>query len=153
LETTNNPPTPTTKYIDGTGQIVGRLASYVAKEILNGKRITVVNCQNLLFSGTKGGVVSDWMSTLEIGSVGNPKHGPFHPRTPDRIFARVVRGMLPRRKPKGMKALKRLRTFVGFPENLSKSNGIIIDSAKATKPIPYYVTLGDVAKRLGWKEG
>jgi len=38
--------------IDGKGHLVGRLASLVAKEILNGQRIVVVRCEQLNKSGS-----------------------------------------------------------------------------------------------------
>jgi len=34
--------------IDGRGHLVGRLASKIAKELLNGQRVVVVRCEALL---------------------------------------------------------------------------------------------------------
>ena len=38
--------------VDGRGHIMGRMASYVAKELLNGQKITVVRCELLNISGS-----------------------------------------------------------------------------------------------------
>jgi hypothetical protein len=38
--------------IDGRGHLLGRLASKVAKELLNGQRIVVVRCELLMKSGS-----------------------------------------------------------------------------------------------------
>ena len=38
--------------IDGKGHLIGRLASIVAKELLNGQRIVVVRCEALNKSGS-----------------------------------------------------------------------------------------------------
>jgi large subunit ribosomal protein L13Ae len=38
--------------VDGKGHILGRLASYVAKELLNGQRVVVVRCDKLAISGS-----------------------------------------------------------------------------------------------------
>ena len=38
--------------IDGKGHLFGRLASVVAKELLAGKRIVVVRCEDIMISGS-----------------------------------------------------------------------------------------------------
>lgn len=38
--------------IDGRGHLLGRLASYVAKDLLSGQRIVVVRCEEILKSGS-----------------------------------------------------------------------------------------------------
>jgi len=38
--------------IDGKGHLLGRLASIVAKQLLNGQRIVVVRCEALNMSGS-----------------------------------------------------------------------------------------------------
>lgn len=38
--------------IDGRGHLLGRLASIIAKELLNGQRIIVVRCEELNISGS-----------------------------------------------------------------------------------------------------
>lgn len=38
--------------IDGKGHLLGRLASIVAKQLLNGQRIVVVRCEELNMSGS-----------------------------------------------------------------------------------------------------
>lgn len=37
--------------IDGRGHLLGRLASIVAKELLNGQKVAVVRCEELMISG------------------------------------------------------------------------------------------------------
>lgn len=137
--------------VDASGQIVGRLASHVSKLLLNGERVVVVNAEKAMFSGRRSMILQESLDKLEIASVVHPKFGPFHPRTPDRILKRVVRGMVPRRKPKGLQAWKRLRVYVGVPAGFEKREKRVFEDAKATKPLSYYVPLADVARRLGWK--
>ena len=38
--------------IDGKGHLLGRLASIVSKQILNGQKITVVRCEEINISGS-----------------------------------------------------------------------------------------------------
>ena len=37
--------------IDGKGHLMGRLASIVAKQILNGQKVTVVRCEEINMTG------------------------------------------------------------------------------------------------------
>jgi large subunit ribosomal protein L13 len=140
-------------YVDATGQIAGRLCSNSAKRLLNGDRVVIVNAEKCLFSGQRSAVMNAWLEYLKIASVVHPKHGPFHARTPDGMLTRMIRGMVPRRKPKGESAMKRLRVYVGIPKNLESSKFSGFENSKATKPSAYYVELGEIATRIGWKGG
>ena len=101
--------------VDASGHIAGRLASHVAKMLLQGHRVALINCENIMISGTRPMIIKEYRDFLEIASILNPKHGPFHPRRPDTIISRMVRGMLPREKPSGKAALSRLRAHIGSP--------------------------------------
>ena len=41
------------KIINGQDVVMGRLASFVAKELLKGEEINVVNCNKVIISGNK----------------------------------------------------------------------------------------------------
>jgi large subunit ribosomal protein L13 len=88
---------------------------------------------------------------LEINSVTNPIHGPFHPRRPDTIISKMVRGMVPKRKPDGVSAFKRLRVYMGVPEGMKSAKMESFDDSKITKPESYYISIAEVAKQIGWK--
>ena len=137
--------------VDATGHITGRLCSKIAKLTLNGNRVVVLNAEKALLSGSRSSIMKEWEEWLEVGSITNPIQGPYHPRTPERIIKRTVRGMLPMRKPKGDNALKRLRVFNGIPEQYKNSKPIGFDDARATKPVAFYTPVGEVAKLIGWK--
>ncbi|MCP8304675.1 MAG: 50S ribosomal protein L13 [archaeon] len=137
--------------VDAQGHIAGRLSSYIAKSLLKGNRVVVVNAEKTLLSGSKSSIINEYLKRLEIGSVINPRHGPFHPRRPDTILTKMVRGMLPHRKAKGLEALKRLRVHIGIPEQYKSVEKIVFEKALTTKPLSFYLTLGEVASRLGWK--
>ena len=141
-----------TVYIDATNQIAGRLSSKVAKLVLSGKRVVVVNAENALISGSRTSVINQWKERLELSSRVNPIYGPIHPRRPDNILRRMVRGMVPRKKPKGATAMKRLRVYVGIPSGIEASKITKFEDATATRPTPVYVTMGDLSKSLGWNE-
>jgi len=138
--------------VDGTNQIAGRLCSHVAKMLINGSRVSIVNSENIMFSGSKEMVIEEYRKFLEIASITNPKFGPFHPRRPDTMITKMVRGMLPKNKPSGQTALKRLRAYLGVPNELKSKKTIQFDDAKIRKPAPYYTTLGDLGRTVGWHE-
>ncbi len=139
-------------YVDATDQIAGRLSSKVAKVLLTGRRVVIVNAEKALVSGSRTSVVNQWKERLELSSKVNPIYGPIHPRRPDTIMKRMIRGMVPRKKPKGDVAMKRLRVFVGVPSGVDASKLTKFDDAAASRPIPVYVTMGDLSKSLGWNE-
>ncbi|HXY56586.1 MAG TPA: 50S ribosomal protein L13 [Nitrososphaerales archaeon] len=141
-----------TVYIDATDQIAGRLSSKVAKLLLTGKRVVIVNSEKALISGSRTSVVNQWKERLELSSRVNPLYGPIHPRRPDNILKRMVRGMVPRKKPKGALAMKRLRVYIGVPSTLTAEKLTRFDETTATRPIPVYVTMRDLSKSLGWNE-
>jgi large subunit ribosomal protein L13 len=63
----------------------------------------------------------------------------------------MVRGMVPKRKASGIEAFKRLRVYIGIPDQLKDSKMEFFEDSKITKPASYYITIGDVAKEIGWK--
>ncbi|MFQ5920587.1 MAG: 50S ribosomal protein L13 [Nitrososphaerales archaeon] len=142
---------PSTVVLDATNHIAGRLCSYVAKMLLKGETVVIVNAEKAVMSGSKRGVMREQHEFLEISSVVHPKHGPFHPRRPDRILTRMVRGMVPRTKPKGVSAMKRLRVYIGVPKDYEDMKTAELEKAKIRKPVSYYIRIGDLAREIGWQ--
>lgn len=138
--------------VDGTDLIAGRLSSNVAKLLLQGNRVTIVNCEKIMISGNRSNIINEYRGFLEISSVLHPEHGPYHPRRPDTIIARMVRGMLPRKKPSGDAALRRLRTYMGVPKELKSSSKTVLEKAKITRPSANYTTMSDLSKTVGWTQ-
>jgi len=104
--------------IDAKNYSAGRLASVVAKQILNGKRVYVVNASEAVISGNPKYVIEIYIEKVRRG---DPYHGPFYPKTPERILKRMVRGMLPK-KARGREALKRLSVFREVPEEFKNKS-------------------------------
>jgi len=133
--------------IDATGLILGRMASIIAKRLLQGENIIVVNAEKAVISGNRLSRVREAKAFLEVG---HPRKGPFHPRRPDHIVRKTVRGMIPRRKPKGQEAYKRLRVFLGVPEGFKGKETQTIPDAKAEKLRCPYITVEELARGIGW---
>ncbi len=138
--------------VDGSDLIAGRLCSNVAKLLLQGNRVSIVNCDKIMISGKRNSIVEEYKTFLKIASIINPKHGPFHPRRPDTIISRMVRGMLPRKKPSGQAALKRLRAYVGIPNELRSLEKIQFDNAKIRRTNAYYTSMAELGRTIGWTE-
>jgi large subunit ribosomal protein L13 len=137
--------------VDATNCIAGRMCSHVSKLLLQGNRVAIVNAEKAMLSGNRYKTIDSYKEHLEINSVTNPIHGPFHPRRPDTIISKMVRGMVPKRKPDGIGAFKRLRVYMGVPEHMKDSKMESFDDSKITKPESYYISLAEVAKQIGWK--
>lgn len=135
------------KVINADGLILGRMASVIAKRLLKGEKIMVVNAEKAVISGKKRSKVAEAKAFLKVG---HPGKGPFHFRRPDRLLRRTVRGMLPYKQPKGKQAYKRLRVFIGVPDELKGVNMETIVEAQAEKLTCPYFTLGEFAKEIGW---
>ncbi|HID43132.1 MAG TPA: 50S ribosomal protein L13 [Archaeoglobaceae archaeon] len=136
--------------INADGHILGRLSSKIAKRLLNGERIVVVNAEKVIITGEKYMVFSSYREKAERGS---QEKGPYFPRHPERIFKRTVRGMLPWKSKRGKEAFKRLKVFTGVPKELEGRNFEVVDEAlfeKASKT-DRYTTLGEVSTHLGYR--
>jgi large subunit ribosomal protein L13 len=126
------------------------MASIIAKRLLNNEEITIVNAEKAVLSGKKKSKVTEAKKFLEVG---HPRMGPFHYRRPDRIVRKTVRGMLPYRQPKGKQAYKRLRVYMGMPDEFKDQKMETLIDAQAKKLTCPYFTLGEFAKEIGWNLG
>jgi len=133
--------------IDAKGLILGRMASIIAKRLLQGESVIVLNAEKAAISGKRLQIVKEAKTFLEVG---HPRKGPFHQRRPDRIVRRTIRGMLPRKKPKGMQAFKRLKVYLGAPMEFNGKEIQTILDASAEKLKSPYITVGELAKEIGW---
>lgn len=137
------------KIYDVSGQILGRIATRIAKDLLNGETVKIVNCEKAVISGDPKVTEKHY---LEKRRRGDPHHGPFFPRTPKGIVRRTIRGMLPFHSPKGREAFRRLRVFVGIPDDLEKKEFIRIKEADVNKLRCKHITVGNLSLALGSKK-
>ena len=131
--------------INGEGAVLGRLASTLASESLDGEKIVVVNTENAVISGEKSDVVDDYRGKVER----SVDRGPFHPRRPEGIAKRAVRGMLPYKKQRGKDALSRIRFYVDVPEEYTDEEFEEPDKAVDDIGKGGYVTLGEISDKIG----
>jgi large subunit ribosomal protein L13 len=138
--------------IDATGHVVGRLASIVAKRLLNGEEIVVVNAEKAIVTGRRKTVFAEYTKKRRHGSTTSRMRGigPFYPRRPDMILRRTISRMMPHQQARGREALKRLRVHIDVPAAYKGSPLEIIEVAKRAPQGPY-LSLGEVARNLGSK--
>ncbi len=139
--------------VDATNHIAGRLSSHVAKLLIQGNRVTIVNCEKIMYSGTRDNLINEYKAFLEINSIIHPKHGPVHYRRPDTIISKMIRGMLPYEgKPSGVAAFKRLRAHIGSPKEIKSLEKIQFEKALIRKAASNYTTMGALCRVIGWTE-
>jgi len=136
--------------IDATNKILGRIASVAAKLALEGNEVIIINSEKALISANNKKNVEEFFKTKR--DRGDPYHGPFYPRYPDQILKRVIRGMLPYKKDRGRKALKRIKVYIGVPEDLNIDKEKLYEKIKGVKDLnkrATFVELGEISKKLG----
>ena len=135
-------------FVNAEGLIVGRMCSKVAKRLLNGEEVIILNAEKAVFSGKKKSKILEAHKFLEVGA---PMRGPFHYRRPDRFLRKTVRGMVPFKQPKGKNAYKRLKVFTGVPLEFANQKMITFEEASAAKLKGPHFTPGELAKEIGWR--
>jgi large subunit ribosomal protein L13 len=113
--------------IDADGQVLGRLASQVAR-VLRGKHkavytphvdtgdhVIVVNASKVRLTGRKLDQKRLWWYTGYPGGLKSMSYRKFLATRPERVIYRAVRGMLPK-TPLGRAMLKKLKVYAG-PEH------------------------------------
>jgi len=135
--------------VDATNAVLGRLASYVAKEALRGRRVVVINAEKAVISGTKARVVARAKTKLKTRTLANQAKTPTHPRRPDNYVRRVIRGMLPWKKSRGKEAFHRVRVYIGSPEDYASRPQQKVPEADAAKLRVPYITVGQLSKEIG----
>jgi len=140
-----------TSVYDASGMIVGRLASIVAKRLLRGENVVIVNAERAVFSGSRSCAIEKVGKRMRMRSHFALEKGPKRPRRPDNILRRAVRGMLPWKTPRGKIAYKKLRVCLGLPERYRGTTTQTVASASASKLKCKHSSLGELARQIGWE--
>ncbi len=131
--------------IDASDMPIGRLSSLVAKRLLKGEEIFIVNAEKAIINGKKEEIINRYKRKREIG--GTKRKGPYFPKMPHMIIKRTVRGMLPYQQPKGRNAYKKLRVYIGVPDELKDKEMERLNLKKSVN----YITLKELSEYLGVK--
>ncbi len=138
---------------DGKDKILGRLASTVAKQLLLGKNVAVINAEQCVISGDRKGIIAKYKVRADIIEKANPEHSPYWPRRSDLLVKRVIRGMLPyHKKASGKAAYKRLRVYIGVPDSLKDAKPVVVETKNPRELYVSHMTVSEVSKLLGYNK-
>lgn len=117
------------KIIDGKGAILGRLASFVAKEALKGEEIIILNCEEVIVTGRTKRIQKDFQTKRE--RFGSSQKGPKYLKASERIVKRTIRGMLPEHRfGRGREAYKRIKCYNKIPKEFEEKEKISMKENK-----------------------
>lgn len=132
--------------IDASNLILGRMATFAAKQALLGQEVRIINVEKAVISGKKKTVISETKKDMERGT---PAKGPFIPHMADRYVRRTIRGMLPYKQPKGAEAYKRVLCYTGVPEELKNEKTTTVNGASVEKiPNLNYIAIGEMLRNI-----
>lgn len=132
--------------IDATDLVLGRMANQVAKRLIKGEEIHIVNAEKAIVSGTTRAAIKN--RYMERYHMGTSRKGPFMGRMPHDLVKRTIRGMIPYQTPKGREAYKRLKTHIGVPAELAGQQTESLEGAMRV-PRGIIMTIGDIAHSMG----
>ncbi|MFX1562381.1 MAG: 50S ribosomal protein L13 [Promethearchaeota archaeon] len=135
--------------VDASNIVAGRIASIVAKQLLLGKHVIVINAEKAVLSGNRASLINEYKEYLGIRTRTAPWKGPFHRRQPHNILRRIIRGMVPWDKARGRAAMRRLRVYTGTPQDIEITRRLDLHDFERIGRRTIY--LGEIAKELGWK--
>ncbi|KAL1816856.1 hypothetical protein DCAR_0521255 [Daucus carota subsp. sativus] len=139
--------------VDARHHMLGRLASIIAKELLNGQKVVVVRCEEICLSGGLVRQKMKYLRFLRKRMNTKPSHGPIHFRAPAKILWRTIRGMIPHKIKRGANALARLKVYEGVPPPYDKMKRMVIPDALKVLRLQAghkYCLLGQLSAEVGW---
>merc|ERR1711937_741101 len=139
--------------IDARDHLMGRLASFVAKEALLGQKVVVVRCEDLVISGSHMRNKLKLLMKRNKRMNTNPIKGPFHHKSPSDMLLRTIRGMIPHKWFRGSAAFQRVKAVEGVPEPFDQIKKVVVpDALRVTRLRPgrKFTHLGKLAAELGW---
>ena len=128
------------KIIDGKNTVLGRLASYVAKEAIKGEEMVVLNCKEIIVTGNKKNLQEEFQ--IRRGRFGHSQKGPKHSKVSEKIVKRAIRGMIPdHRQGRGKEIFKKIKCYNGVPKEFQDSKIINLQKNDKTK----FITVKEIS--------
>ena len=132
--------------VDAKGLVAGRLASKIAKKLINGESIIIINGDAAVVVGNESAIMPKVRQRVDAAVKSNPHYGPKYDRIPSKILRRMVKGMLPNKKRTAERLIDNLKVYNDNPKNLEKAE--TIEDVKCNEKHDF-MTLKEVAKQLG----
>lgn len=133
--------------VDGTNMIFGRLASQIAKKLIGGEEVHLINAEKMVIRGNPAQIAGRYLTKRGIKHKGTPERSPVWSRVPHMLVKRMIRGMLPRKTTRGKDALGRLRVYTGNPKRMHES---IKFEGAAFDGVSKHITVHALCRRIGY---
>ncbi len=138
--------------IDAKDLVLGRVSSRIAKKLLEGEEIIVVNSNQAVISGEDKSTLNEYDAWTKIRSLVDPTQGPFQLKGPGDLVRQTVKGMLPMKKEKGKLAYRRLEAYPDVPSRFDGEELETFPKADVKElSTRRFIRLGELSKHL--KEG
>jgi large subunit ribosomal protein L13 len=134
--------------VDAKGLVAGRLASKIAKRLINGEILTIVNAGEAVVVGKRSAIMPKFKQRVDASVHSNPHYGPKYDRIPSKILRRMVRGMLPNKKRTSERLITNLTVYNEIPSGMEKNETIA--EVKCNEKHDF-MSLKEVAELLGGK--
>ncbi len=135
--------------IDAKDARLGRLSTFVAKKLLEGEEVRIVNAEEAVLSGKPQVTIERYTARRQLQFKGNPEKSPYWPKVPDRFVKRLIRGMLPRKKARGREAYGKLRVYMGVPADV-KEEPTRVEGAELGK-LNKYIRIKELCRHIGYQ--
>ena len=136
--------------IDGKDLILGRLGSNIAKRLLMGENIKLVNCKDVVILGRKKFLLERYKTKIANKVI---KQGPYYSRSPSDLVKRAFRNMLPYKNQRGIEAFKRIKCYNSVPSTLVNTEKSTVESAKVDQTnVFYYTRVEEISRGLGYNK-
>lgn len=139
--------------VDADRQRLGRMASRIAKLLLAGVEVVVVNAEKAVVVGNKSAILEKYFKLMRRRQLTSHKIiKVWYPRKPEKLVWYSIVRMLPRKKPRGREAMRRLKVYTGVPEELQNIEKIRFKDADLGEGMSNsgrvlrYMSIGEISK-------
>jgi len=134
--------------VDAKGLVAGRLSTKLAKLLIQGESITLLNAEEAIIVGNKVNIMEKFKLRVDAAVKSNPHFGPKYARIPDRMLRRMIKGMLPIKQTTKEKIIKRLKVYNAVPKEFAKEKAVFFGEF-ACNGRHSFMTLKEIADLLG----
>lgn len=128
--------------VDANNAVLGRVASYAAKQALLGFEVIIVHAEKAMITGREKSISEHYLA--QRGRGGTSLKGPISPSKPEMIVKRTIRGMLPYKAGRGREAFKRIRCYAGLPSEFATAKIISLQREMQGS----FITVEQLSRRL-----
>jgi len=132
--------------INGKNKILGRLATYAAKQARLGHKVDIINCEDVVITGSRKVVFEKYKAQADRHTTYS---GPNLPKSADRFVRRAIRGMTGYKTPRGKETFSRIMCHIGIPKDFEGKETTDIANADIRKvPNFKFVTIKKITEHL-----